>query len=89
MLGRRSFLIGCGGLAMAPAFASLNLPLTAAHSALWQAVDTLAPSGTATLITPQDFVLRIEGWDTDADSRAAADGEVWIHINSSWQATWR
>lgn len=89
MPGRRSFLIGCGGMAAAPAFAHLALPLTGRRPPQSAAADSPAPTALADVAGPEDFVLRIDGWDTPEDSNGAVHGEVWVHINSSWQAAWR
>src|SRR5262245_6516035 len=89
MLGRRSFLIGCGGMVAAPACAHLAPPLTGRHPPQSAAADSLASTALADVASPEDLVLRVDGWDTPEDSDPAAHSEVWIHINSSWQAAWR
>jgi hypothetical protein len=89
MVGRRSFLIGCGGMVAAPAFAHLALPLTGRRPPRSVAADSPASTGLADVARPEDLVLRIDGWDTPDDLDPAAHGEVWIRINSSWQAAWR
>ncbi len=88
MLRRRAFLVGCGGAVAAPALANLGLPFATDASPPWQLVDS-APSSLTSAAIPQNLVLRIDGWDLPVASDAATSGEVWIHINSSWQATWR
>lgn len=87
MMGRRPFLIGCGGMAAAPAFAHLALPMTVTLQS--QSQSTAADSSAAAAFADQDFALRIHGWDTPNDLNPAAHGEVWIQINSSWRASWR
>jgi hypothetical protein len=86
-LGRRSFLIGCGGVVAAPAFAHLALPLKGRRQSV--AADSPASTALADAASPKDFVLRVDGWDTPDNSDPAAHGEVWIQINSSWRAAWR
>ena len=81
MLRRRSFLIGCSGMVAAPAFAHLALPLTGRRSPTSTAMADVA--------SPQDLVLRIDGWHTPDASTPAACSEVWIQIDSSWRAAWR
>ena len=89
MLGRRSFLIGCGSVVAAPAFAKLGLPLAANHPA--QSLEAAQPvsSWPAALGDPERIALRIDGWDTPDDSASAANSETWVHIDSSWRAVWR
>ena len=83
MPGRRSFLIGCGSLVAAPAFALGEL----------SAIDA-APLSIAT-VTPlqqtvfnQELAFRIEGWDLPSDSHPATDAAPLISINSAWRAAW-
>jgi hypothetical protein len=86
--GRRSFLIGCVGMVAAPAFAHLAPPLTGRRPPQSRAGNS--PGSTlAAVASPESFVLRIDGWDTPAESGPARHGEVWIHINSSWRCAWR
>ncbi len=89
MLGRRPFLIGCGGLVAVPVLAQLATPATGALSA--QPVLAALPASAVTdaVAGAQDFVLRIHGWELPEDSDPAARNEAWIHINSSWRAAWR
>jgi hypothetical protein len=89
MLGRRSFLIGCGGAVAAPAFAKLGLPLAANHPAQSRAAGPPVPSWPAALGDPESIALRIDGWDTPDDSASAANSEMWVRVNSSWRAVWR
>jgi hypothetical protein len=87
MPGRRSFLIGCGGLVAAPALAALAA--NAANAGITQGVPALAGSPMAAALTAMPELeapaLRIVGWESHDDS---TDG-AWIHINSSWRADWR
>jgi len=55
MPNRRAFLITCGGVVAAPAFAHFGLPLTRHRP---------APPGAA----PPTLALRIDGWDSAGDS---------------------
>ena len=73
MPDRRRFLISCGGVVLVPAVANFGLPL------VWHAV----PASPAAV--PSTFALRIDGWESAADS----GNDVWVQINSSWRATWR
>jgi hypothetical protein len=79
MQGRRSFLIGCGCIVAAPAFAEIGLPL---------AMGNLPPAD-ASAQAGMDLVLRIEGWELAFDSQNPADDRACIRINSSWQTAWR
>jgi hypothetical protein len=74
MPDRRTFLIACGGAMAVPAVAPFALA-RAEH---------VAPPALASvpLATP---ALRVDGWD----SPSSTQGDVWVHINSSWRATWR
>jgi len=78
MTGRRQFLMGCGGIVASPVFAHVALPSTAIRD---------APLSTtiADTASTQSTALRIDGWDSAVDS----DNDAWVHINSSWRATWR
>lgn len=76
MPNRRTFLIACGGLAAAPAFAHFGLPPADGGPG-----DLIATPAANTAMP----ALRIDGWDSSADS----DNDVWIQINSLWRATWR
>jgi hypothetical protein len=78
MIRRRSFLIGCGGIVASPAFAHIAPPSTTAC-----AVSPSAPI--ADTSCTQGVTLRVDGWDSGLDSGA----DAWVHINSSWRATWR
>jgi hypothetical protein len=89
MLGRRSFLIGCGGMAVAPALAHLTLLLTGSVSLRSPPTHSAASTALPGVGSPEIPVLRIDGWDAPDDSGSAAHREVWIHINSSWKAAWR
>ena len=73
MPDRRTFLITCGGVVAAPAFAHFGLPMAAGGP----------PASLAAM--PSNLVLRIDGWDVPADS----ESDVWVQVNSSWRATWR
>ncbi len=87
MLRRRAFLVGCGGVVAGPALANLGLPFATEASPPWQLVDS-APSVLTSAATPE-LVLRIDGWQLPLDGDPGSEGDVWIRINSSWQATWR
>jgi len=89
MFARRSFLIGCGGMAAAPAIAQLKLPVAAGLSASLPAPVLPGPAAVSGVADPADWTLRIAGWDMPGSSGHAAPGEVWLHINSSWRAAWR
>jgi hypothetical protein len=83
MFGRRSFLIGCGGLAAAPVIA--QLPIAATRSPLTDSLDAAALSSA---VDPASLALRIDGWDMTDGAGHAAPGAMWIRINSSWRADW-
>lgn len=81
---RRSFLVGCGGIVAAPAFARLSLSATTRKLQVTAAeAPVSAPSYAAS--APESVALRIDGWDSPADSGS----NVWVQINSSWRASWR
>jgi hypothetical protein len=84
MIRRRSFLIGCSGIVAAPVFAHLALPPTARHQPQATATASSASTAQEPPASPEKIALRIEGWDATSDA-----GTVWVHINSSWRATWR
>jgi hypothetical protein len=79
MFRRRTFLIGCDSLAVAPAMAA---------GASGAAVASVAavPAATAVAAEPDGFELRIAGWDA-ADPQGSAD--LWVQVSSSWQVAWR
>jgi len=73
MPDRRTFLITCGGVVTAPAFARFGLPLAGGG----------LPASLAA--APPKLVLRIDGWESPVDSGSA----VWVQVNSAWRAAWR
>jgi hypothetical protein len=73
MPDRRTFLITCGGMVAVPALAHFGLPLTGSS----------LPASVAA--APPKLVLRIDGWESPADS----ESDVWVQVSSSWRATWR
>jgi hypothetical protein len=84
MLGRRSFLIGCGWIAATPALAKalpLSAPINRRRGILGDPAPPEAVVGETPLAGP---VLRIDGWE-----QQSGDGEVWISINQSWRSAWR
>jgi len=85
MIRRRSFLIGCSGIVAAPVLAQVALPMTATRKLQAAMDDASVSMAIPVAASPQKTVLRIDGWDTAADSA----NDVWVHINSSWRATWR
>jgi len=82
MPDRRTFLITCTGIVAAPAFAHLGM-LAAAADSQRPAVET--HSAPCAMMETPGPILRIDGWDSAADSR----NDVWVQINSSWRAAWR
>jgi len=78
MIRRRSFLIGCGGIVASPVFAHVALRSTTA-------CDLPLSTPIADTACTQGVALRIDGWDSAVDP----GNEAWVHINSSWRATWR
>ena len=82
MFRRRSFLIGCGSLAAAPALAGGTVDSAATGSA--------APPLPAAPVSAAEApaLLRIAGWDAAGPS-SAGDGGMWVQISSSWQVAWR
>ncbi len=89
MPGRRSFLIGCGGVVAAPMLALIDLTEATHEVSRPPPVDAPIQVESASATTREDLVLRIDGWDSPADAGHAANPEVWIHVNSSWRSSWR
>ena len=87
MPDRRTFLISFSSVVVAPVFAQLALPPTAAHGVQWTA-GAMAGS-TADAAGASKIALRIDGWDTPDASAPNPHGDAWIRINSSWKAAWR
>ncbi len=79
MFRRRTFLIGCTSLAVAPAMASSASCATKASAAT-------VPAAAAIAAEPDAFKLRIAGWDP-ADPQGTCD--LWVQVSSSWQVAWR
>jgi hypothetical protein len=79
MFRRRTFLIGCGSLAVTPAMAGSASCAAVASAAT---VPVAAPIAAE----PDAFELRIAGWDP-ADPQGA--GGLWVQVSSSWQVAWR
>ena len=70
-----------------PAFAQLALPVTGKIP-----MEPLGAGSAAALTEAtgaEGLVLRIDGWHTSDEADLAADGQAWVHINSSWRAAWR
>ena len=88
MIGRRPFLIGSVGMVAAPAIAYVAQPI-AGTSVPQSAADLSAATALSGLAEPQGLALHVRGWDAPDDPNPAADGEAWVHINSSWRAAWR
>ncbi len=84
MIRRRSFLIGCSGLIAAPVCAHLALPTTM-RTLPEAAEDVAVTTELPAVASAQEGVLRIDGWDSATDS----GNDAWVHINSSWRASWR
>jgi hypothetical protein len=82
MPDRRTFLITCTGIVAAPAFAHLGVLAAAADS---PRAMVEAPGAPCAMVETHGPTLRIDGWDSAADS----GDDVWLQINSSWRATWR
>ena len=89
MPGRRSFLIGCGGIVAAPMLALIDLAEATGEVPRSSPPDAPIHVESVGATTPEDLVLRIDGWDSPADAGHAANSEVWIHINSAWRSSWR
>lgn len=89
MPGRRSFLIGCGCILTAPSLAEIGLPLATGNTPRSLPANSSAQAEMAGPTTPEDLVLRIDGWESPVDPEHPADGQAWIRINSSWKAAWR
>jgi hypothetical protein len=79
-ISRRTFILGTGLAAAAPALASW-LPRDAIAAPASQ------PDADA---TGNDVAFRIEGWDLPGRApRAPAGDEVWISVGRSWRTAWR
>ena len=80
-IGRRTFILGTGLAAAAPAFADL-LAFARTYAS------PPPPS------SPEDnLVFKIDGWsvrdDVTPDGAPPKSDEVWISINQSWRIAWR
>jgi hypothetical protein len=80
-IGRRTFILGTGLAAAAPAFANLI------------AVARTCASPSASPSPTDNLVFKIDGWSVrdpvSIDRTAPACDEVWISINQSWRTAWR
>jgi hypothetical protein len=85
MIRRRTFLIACSGVVAAPALAQLAVPPTTSGLPRSGGGGASVPTALPAAPGMQDVALRIDGWDAMPDSGP----DVWVHINSSWRATWR
>lgn len=85
MNSRRTFLVGCGGIVAAPAFARLSLPAGGPRELQVTAAEASVSAPPYGASAPESVALRIHGWDSPADSGS----NVWVQINSSWRANWR
>lgn len=91
MPGRRSFLIGCGSLAVSPAIAYVALPVPAAVSPRLPLTDSVALTALTPVASAENPVLCIDGWDMldETGSAAHRGAAVWVQISSSWKSVWR
>jgi hypothetical protein len=84
-INRRTFILGTGLAAAAPAFADL-LVFARAYTAL-------PPEPKPSPADADGLVFRIDGWsardDVTPDGAAQRSDEVWISINQSWRTSWR
>ena len=85
MLGRRSFLLACGGIAAIPAFARLGGPPGTGDV---RALAMHDPSACAQATASGNLVFRIDGWEPLDDAVDPADARATIRISSSWQTAW-
>jgi hypothetical protein len=85
MPDRRTFLISFGGVVAAPVLAQLSPFPGRSGEVQWTAGDVPASMASVATVTPATISLRIDGWESTAGSAS----DVWVHINSSWRATWR
>jgi len=80
-IGRRTFILGTGLAAAAPAFANLI------------AVARTCASPSASPSPTDNLVFRIDGWsvrdDVTPDGAPPKSDEAWISINQSWRIAWR
>jgi hypothetical protein len=86
-IGRRTFILGTGLAAAAPAFADL-LGFARAYTAL-----PPEPMPSPLPADADGLVFRIDGWsardDVTPDGAPQRSDEVWISINQSWRTSWR
>ena len=85
MLGRRSFLLACGGITAIPAFARLGGPFVTGEA---PALALLDPSDSEQAKPSENLVFRIDGWEPLDDTVDPADARATIRIGSSWQTGW-
>lgn len=79
-IGRRTFILGTGLAAAAPAFAELF--------ALARTYASPPPAS-----PEESIVFRIDGWsvrdDVTPDDAPSKSDEMWISVNQSWRTAWR
>jgi len=78
-IARRTFVLGTGLVASAPAFAHLLLS-SSAHST----AAPLQPGSPGTAPALADVEFKIHGWDHDRGG-----DQLWLSINQSWRTAWR
>jgi hypothetical protein len=85
MLGRRSFLLACGGITAIPAFARLAAPSGSGDA---RALAILDPAACGQAKPSENLVFRIDGWEPLDGAVDPADARATIRIGSSWQTAW-
>ncbi len=85
MLGRRSFLLGCGCMTTVPAFARVGFLFDRdVHGSL-----PLDSPMHVHANANENLVFHIDGWGSPSDADGTPDTRATIRINSSWKAAWR
>lgn len=86
-MNRRTFILGTGLVAAAPAFASVLPTSPNARSSVLPSAVSLQSDLPVTEAAGYDLPFRINGWELREEM--AADERMWISISQSWRATWR
>lgn len=84
MFRRRTFLIGCGSVVAAPAFAGAGIVPSAVAGSAMLPIPAVPLASSET----EAFPLRVAGWDLP-DIATADPNALWVQVNSSWQVAWR
>jgi len=84
---RRTFILGTGLVAAAPALASALTTSSNPRSSMLPSAGSLQSDMPAMETAGNDLIFRIDGWEPRQEM--VADERMWISINQSWRAAWR